>query len=116
MGTILSKYELKYRLAFGPFTCVCLLGEGNDKAALAYIINAIHELGLKSAVYCGRDIAPETWIEEYGVTPNFLKVGSYQPERGPLSKMTTNQKLFQYTDEGFEDITSKFWKRELKAN
>lgn len=109
-GEVLSMSILRRELARGPFDCVCFMGEGNDKKALADMIEKIHFMGLSSAVYCGRDISPKEWIDEYGVHPSYLKVGSYKEECGPLNKQTTNQRLYKIEDVCV-DITHRFWRK-----
>ena len=43
---------------------------------------------------------------------DYIKVGPYLRHLGPLSKPTTNQRLFRKAKDGtFEDITSVFWKK-----
>lgn len=111
-GTQLTRETLSLELAKGPFTCVCLMGEGNDKMALVNAITEIERRGLKSAVYCGRDIGAVAWCQEVGIIPTFLKVGSYKEELGPLNKETTNQRMYDCS-KIFEDITPKFWKKSL---
>lgn len=110
IGQPLTKESLLKELAKGPFTCVCLMGEGNDKNALTNILIEIERLHLKSAVYCGRDIPVEDWCQEYQIVPTFLKVGSYKKELGPLNKNTTNQRLYHCSD-SFKDVTYKFWRK-----
>lgn len=110
IGKLLTKEELLKESQRGPFTCICLMGEGNDKTSLADIITEIERLGLKSAVYSGRDIDPADWCQEYGIIPTFLKVGSYKEELGPLNQKATNQRLYHCSN-SFEDITYKFWRK-----
>jgi len=108
-GQPLTEDALDFYLGRGPYTCVCLMGEGNDKEALIEVIQWINERGLKTAIYSGRDIDVADWCQEYGLVPDYLKVGSYKEELGPLNKKTTNQRMYHCSD-SFEDITYKFWK------
>lgn len=108
-GDPLTENALDFHLARGPYTCVCLMGEGNDKEAFAEVVQMIYDRGLKVAVYSGRDIDVADWCQEYGLVPDFLKVGSYKEELGPLNKETTNQRMYHCSN-SFEDITHKFWR------
>ena len=43
---------------------------------------------------------------------DYIKVGPYIRHLGPLSKPTTNQRLYKQNSEGgFDDITDRFWKK-----
>ena len=41
---------------------------------------------------------------------DFIKVGAYKEEYGPLTIATTNQILYKKENNSFINITSKFWK------
>lgn len=72
--------------------------------------------GIKTAWYSGRTELPKRLpIEEY----DYIKLGPYIPELGPLTSKTTNQRLYQICNmtsliedsPRYEmvDITYKFW-------
>lgn len=94
-------------------TCICFMGEGNDKDALYNLVMYIRQKygeKYKIAIYSGTNDGPDFkyWLD-------YLKVGPYIPEFGPLNKRTTNQRLFKVERKGDEvfdltDITYKFWK------
>jgi hypothetical protein len=42
---------------------------------------------------------------------DYIKVGEYKEEYGPLNKETTNQRLYEITSNNVIDITSKFWNK-----
>lgn len=87
--------------------CFLFLGEGRDPDALLALAEHVKSLGLKAAVYSGREeVDPAFWE-----TFDYIKTGPYLPERGPLNRETTNQRLYRRTGEGWEDITSRFWRR-----
>ncbi|MBR5075465.1 MAG: anaerobic ribonucleoside-triphosphate reductase activating protein [Bacteroidales bacterium] len=89
--------------------CFLLLGEGKDKEALLRIAEhlRVHHPGLERAVYSGR---PEVEPEIYAAF-DYVKVGPYVRELGPLNEPTTNQRLYHHG----EDITSRFWHRGLEG-
>ena len=84
--------------------CVLFLGEGNDIEGLIELSDFIrNKYGIETAIYSGRDKVEDKFFEHF----DFVKVGSYQADKGGLNKKTTNQRLFYKG----EDITYKFWKR-----
>lgn len=96
-------------------TCVCLMG-GQEEDILS-IIPQIKENNLKIAWYTGQENLPGVQIQR---KLDFLKVGPYISEKGPLTSETTNQVFYkiehiQNRETGeFEDIlhdeTFRFWK------
>jgi len=85
--------------------CFLFLGEGNDRAAilsLASYIRTAHP-GLALALYSGRTQVEDELFEAF----DYVKVGPYIAEFGPLNKPTTNQRLYHHG----EDITASFWDR-----
>ena len=87
-------------------TCVCFMGEGNDKNSLLELTPVVRERGLKVALYSGRYEVPE----DYDSFFDYIKVGPYIEHLGPLNKTTTNQVLYEIRDGERFDITYKFWK------
>ena len=84
--------------------CVCFMGEGNDREALLNLAQYIRREfpDLKVALYSGRE---EVEDELYDIF-DFIKVGPYVENLGPLNKKTTNQRLYKNR----VDITNKFWR------
>lgn len=104
-------------------TCLCFMGEGNDSEALKKVILYISEKypKIKVGLYSGREDVTDCGY--YFDFLDYLKIGPFKKEFGPLNKETTNQKLFKKVDgydmeligyswhSGWKDITEKFWKR-----
>lgn len=102
--------------------CVCFMGEGNDPEGLkklAEYVKSRNSVPYVTALYSGR----EDVEKDYDKCFDFIKVGPYIAECGPLNKETTNQRLYKinklYDPETYypnrwirEDITYKFWKRQ----
>ncbi len=95
--------------------CFLFLGEGDDKSALVRLADYVRTAhGVKVALYSGRpDVEDELWRAF-----DYVKVGPYIPERGPLNDPGTNQRLYMVKHSpsgGSErvDITSRFWHRGL---
>lgn len=117
---ILARYQ-------GLVTCVCLMGDGpkHEYARLRDIVRTCHEHGLKVAHYSGynnwqdylanADINPLHNVDEEF---DYVKLGPYVEELGPLTSQTTNQRFYKRTKDAshWEDITNKFWKRPYEEN
>ena len=90
--------------------CFLLLGEGKDPEALLRIAEhlRLHHPDLERAVFSGR---PEVEPEIYAAF-DYVKVGPYVAELGPLNERTTNQRLYHHG----EDITFRFWHKGLDPN
>lgn len=97
--------------------CFLFLGEGRDPETLKSLSRHIRSThGIATALYSGRTAVEEDLFEEF----DYVKIGPYIPEKGPLNKPTTNQRLYKVKMvEGkaeLEDITSLFWKRGIDPN
>ncbi len=90
-------------------SCVCFLGEGkgtrSERGELTAYSSYAHAKGLKTCLYSGRDTVVEDWMETF----DYVKVGGYQPEQGPLSSPQTNQRMYRRSRYGYVDITREFW-------
>lgn len=106
----------------GGVTCLCFMGEGNDLKTLKETIVYLNDKypDLKLALYSGReDVSDCGFYFDY---LDYLKVGPYIEEFGPLNVETTNQRMYKKEGDdtihightwhsGWKDITEKFWKR-----
>lgn len=87
--------------------CFLFMGEGKDRGRLLELAKYIkRNCNLKVAIYSGRNNVEEEYYEIF----DYVKVGEYKKEFGPLNSSTTNQRLYRMTEEGKEDITHLFWK------
>lgn len=88
--------------------CFLFMGEGKDYSRLMELARFIKEnYSIKVAIYSGRDKVEN---EYYGLF-DYVKVGGYKEECGPLNKETTNQRLYEIGADEIKDITYKFWKK-----
>lgn len=97
--------------------CFLFLGEGNDKEALmsvaSYIRTAYPAVSL--AIYSGRENVEDDIYDLF----DYVKVGPYRPDCGPLNATTTNQRLYHVSHHDgqcrftLQDITSRFWHRHV---
>lgn len=116
IGIILDKNELFYLLKqYKGITCVCFMGGDAEPYQVLTLAREIKEnlKDLKVGWYSGRDKLP-AGIELNLQNFDYLKLGPYIKEKGPLNCKTTNQKMYEikYDSEDYfmEDITYKFWK------
>lgn len=87
--------------------CFLFMGEGKDRGRLLELAKYIkHNYNLKVAIYSGRNNVEFDFYEVF----DYIKVGEYKEEFGPLNKDTTNQRLYEITSNSVIDITYKFWK------
>lgn len=123
VGTELTFEELEKLIKQNPgISCVSLMGGDQDPDyvwTLGLLLES-HYPNLKSCWYSGRqnmpDLSPENFFR--GIPFNFIKLGPYIAEKGPLDKSTTNQQMFEIdklTGKA-ENITYKFWKNGSKSS
>ena len=92
-------------------TCIAFMGGDCDPRGVNMLAQYVHEEHpqFKVAWYSGRLRIPSTVCKK---DFDYIKVGPYIRHLGPLSKPTTNQRLYRQTATGdFEDITSRFWRK-----
>ena len=91
-------------------SCVSFMGGDNDAIHLVALASWVKtHTNLKVAWYSGRQelagiVARQLqWFD-------FIKLGPYMEEFGPLNSRTTNQRFYKVNGKELVDITSKFWK------
>ena len=105
---LLDKYD-------GMITCVLFLGEGNDPDALWNCIEMAHRR-YRTALYSGKESVRDvlSGVSFFG-SLDYLKVGSYKEECGPISSPTTNQRFYSMMAIGNQlvtrDDTHLFWRK-----
>lgn len=89
-------------------TCVSFMGGDIDPKRINTLASYVKEFfpNLKTAWYSGRKEKSE-YVSEQIV--DYIKIGPYIDEYGPLNKETTNQRMYYHG----KDITEKFWKKEV---
>ena len=77
------------------------MGEGKEPWEIERLIRSIRdEVDVKWALYSGSEV-----IDIFSIsTLNYLKLGPYKEECGPLDCPTTNQKLFKLSENSAEEI------------
>jgi anaerobic ribonucleoside-triphosphate reductase activating protein len=113
-GTKLTFKELNRLLIENKgITCVCFMGEGKDRHSLLRLLMFVNMMfpSLKTAYYTGYKTCPTNIL----CFLDYVKVGPYIEEKGPITKETTNQRLYKVEKgEIVQDITKRFWKTNLK--
>lgn len=94
-------------------TCVCIMGGDASPLSVDDIAQDIKAYypELKVAWYSGADTIPkEIFFDNF----DFIKVGHYDEDKGPINNKNTNQRMYQiihYNNINNKiDITSKFWR------
>ena len=91
-------------------TCICFMGGDSDLEELYNLFKFIPMLfkNMKIAWYTGRNNIPNDLPD----CVDYIKIGPYKSEFGPLNNPNTNQRLYvrDITNNIFKDITYKFWK------
>lgn len=97
-------------------TCICFMGGDSNPLYIDFLAEYIkkHYPNIKVAWYSGKDTLYDKldlWDFDY------IKLGPYKEEYGPLDKRTTNQRFYKvvHTSAGKSklcDITYKFWKHD----
>ena len=90
-------------------TCVCIMGGDANSSKVDDIAQDIKEYypKLKVAWYSGKqELSKDINLEFF----DFIKLGPYIEELGPLNSKTTNQRFYKIENNKLIDITYKFQK------
>lgn len=115
IGTELTFNEVRKLIKKNSgISCIALMGgdAGPDKinTLASFIIN--HYGSIKVAWYSGRqELSKEIDLKNF----DFIKLGPYIEEFGPLNSKTTNQRFYKVSDGELVDITSRFYDRNLET-
>lgn len=91
-------------------SCVSFMGGDNDPISIAALASWIKtHTDLKVAWYSGRQELNNI-VEKQLKWFDYIKLGPYIEEYGPLNSKTTNQRLYEVKDNKLHDITYKLWK------
>ena len=95
-------------------TCVAFMGGDADPLSVNAYASIIKEQfpNLKVAWYSGRQEL-SNHIDLYNF--DYIKLGPYKEEFGPLNSRTTNQRFYKVSDGELVDITSRFYDRNLET-
>lgn len=87
-------------------TCICFMGGDSSPKQIDMFARYIKDLyDIKVAWYSGRqELSKDIDIKNF----NFIKLGSYIEEFGPLNSKTTNQKFYEVAQVVCEDGTIEY--------
>lgn len=97
-------------------SCIAFMGGDIDPIEIifkAQIIKTEYP-NIKVAWYSGKDQVDNNILINRKFF-DYIKIGPYIPNRGPLNNTNTNQRMYKIDHEfyhNFVDITNKFWKHE----
>lgn len=112
IGTELTFNEVRKLIRKNSgISCIALMGGDAEPDRIntlaSFIIN--HYDSVKVAWYSGRqELSNGIDLCNF----DYIKLGPYKEEFGPLDSRTTNQKFYKVSGKELVDITSKFWKHE----
>lgn len=114
IGTELTFNEVRKLIKKNSgISCIALMGgdaEPDKVNTLASFITN-HYNSIKVAWYSGRQELSNS-IDLFNF--DYIKLGPYKEEFGPLNSRTTNQRFYKVSGRELVDITSKFWKHETE--
>lgn len=94
-------------------SCVCIMGGDANPSEVDDIAQDIKEYypELKVGWYSGRqELSKDIELSNF----DYIKLGPYIEEFGPLNSKTTNQRFYKVNGKELIDITSRFWKHETE--
>lgn len=114
IGTELTFNEVRKLIKKNSgISCIALMGGDAEPDKIntlaSFIIN--HYGSIKVAWYSGRQELNNN-IDLCNF--NYIKLGPYKEEFGPLNSRTTNQRFYKVNGKELVDITNKFWKHETE--
>jgi len=97
---LIEKYE-------GMFTTICFFGGETEEAFPALLDEVANDYpDIKIAMYSGKNVLSADIQKNL----DYMKLGPYEEESGPLTSRITNQQMFEKVNGIWVDITFKFWK------
>lgn len=114
IGVILNSSELNRLIENNRgVTCVCFMGGDSNPEEINILASDVKNLNLKVGWYSGKqNISESIDIKNF----DYIKVGPYIRELGPITSKTTNQKMFKIIHfkgmSNMKDVTYKFWKND----
>lgn len=112
IGIELNDYELYDIINKNSgISCVCFMGGDSDPEEINNLAIKIKSKNLKVGWYSGNSkISDKINIKNF----DYIKIGPYLKDKGPLSDKNTNQKMYKIIHftgmDSLKDITYKFWK------
>lgn len=109
IGTYLTPKELNKLIEDNKgISCIAIMGGDSNPIEVSHIAFYIKSIwdNLKVAWYSGRqELSKDIDLKNF----DFIKLGPYIKELGPLNSKTTNQRFYKVNNNQLIDITKKFW-------
>nr|DAN01075.1 MAG TPA: anaerobic ribonucleoside-triphosphate reductase activating protein [Crassvirales sp.] len=109
IGKVLTLDVLEYLIKKNQgITCVSFMGGDNDTVRIDGLAEFVRKCfpSLKVAWYSGRDeLSEHIYISNF----DYIKLGHYDEEYGPLNNPNTNQRMYKISKGELIDITNRFW-------
>lgn len=115
IGKELTEEELNILIASNEgISCVCFMGGDREPYEIKHMASYIRNIypSLKIAWYSGKDTLPSS-IELNIHNFDYIKLGPYIEELGPLNSKYTNQRFYEINNGKLIDKTYLFWNKEL---
>lgn len=113
IGTELTFSELRKLIKHNSgISCIAFMGGDSEPKRIDALASFVtNHYQLKVAWYSGRqELSKEIDLQNF----DFIKLGPYIEELGPLNSRTTNQRFYKVNGKELVDITSKFYKHETE--
>lgn len=114
IGTELTFNEVRKLIKKNSgISCIALMGGDAEPDRINTLASFItnHYNSIKVAWYSGRQELSNS-IDLFNF--DYIKLGPYKEEFGPLNSRTTNQRFYKVNGKELVDITNKFWKHEIE--
>ena len=109
IGEELNSLSLKELISNNKgITCICFMGGDSNPLEIDALAQWVKiNYPIKTAWYSGRqELSKGINLNNF----NFIKLGPYIEDLGPLNSKTTNQKFYKIEEGKLIDITNLFWK------
>ena len=111
IGEPLNKASLKELIENNEgISCVSFMGGDSDATYITALASWVKtHTNLKVAWYSGRQELADI-VSKHLLWFDYIKLGPYKEEFGPLNSRTTNQRFYKVNGKELIDITYKFYK------
>ena len=109
IGEELNSFSLKELISNNKgITCISFMGGDSSPSKIDALAQWVKiNYPIKTAWYSGRqELSKGINLNNF----NFIKLGPYIEDLGPLNSKTTNQKFYKIEEGKLIDITNLFWK------
>ena len=109
IGEELNSFSLKELISNNKgITCISFMGGDSSPSKIDALAQWVKiNYPIKTAWYSGRqELSKEINLNNF----NFIKLGPYIEDLGPLNSKTTNQRFYKVEEGKLVDITNLFWK------